>query len=535
MAIQNRRGAYVDFDKSKMVAGEIAVVQSGDPEADDGRGVYVSFQNGTAKRLAAHDELESYIDQQLSTIKDAIMADIRVISQTSDSELQAGDYVMVDSNSEGTRKFDLGTALTDIKEDLSQIDGISEDVKVTLLACFEHVAWTGDDPTGQSYIDALEEALYPPANLVSISAAYTQSGDVYDNQTLDSLRSDLVVTARYDDSSTQTVTSYTLSGTLATGTSTITVAYGGKTATFNVTVTHAVAQYTITNTLTHCTNSNSATVINEETAYSGTLAATSGYIMSTVTITMGGTDITSTAYNSETGAISIASVTGNVVITAEAIEDVGWISGQAYTVDWGEGGYILDSTGAVTTSSNATDHVSDFLPCHNASAVVCSTRPYDNYACFYDAEYTFLMRASLQTGIENPFPIPVPRNAYYIRVRERSATPNTISVTPYLYPTLSEGTAVELNTHYVMAYESGTESESTVSLMGSCNGATKFNTSLFARSFINFYDSSKTLLSTTNRQGTTTDIDIPSGAYYLTLNPNGYTANVNNPWIKFTA
>lgn len=76
------------------------------------------------------------------------------------------------------------------------------------------------------------------ATLTSISAVYTQSGTVYDTDTLDSLKADLVVTAVYSDSSTSTVasTDYTLSGTLTEGTSTITVAYGGKTTTFTVTV-----------------------------------------------------------------------------------------------------------------------------------------------------------------------------------------------------------------------------------------------------------------------------------------------------------
>jgi len=76
-------------------------------------------------------------------------------------------------------------------------------------------------------------------NLVSISAVYTQSGTVYNTDTLDSLKSDLVVTATYDDSSTATVPSadYTLSGTLTERTSVITVTYEGLTSTFNVTVT----------------------------------------------------------------------------------------------------------------------------------------------------------------------------------------------------------------------------------------------------------------------------------------------------------
>lgn len=77
------------------------------------------------------------------------------------------------------------------------------------------------------------------ATLTGITAVYTQSGEVKESTSLDSLKSDLVVTATYSDSTTMTVSSsaYTLSGTLTTGTSTITVSYGGKTTTFNVTVT----------------------------------------------------------------------------------------------------------------------------------------------------------------------------------------------------------------------------------------------------------------------------------------------------------
>ena len=74
------------------------------------------------------------------------------------------------------------------------------------------------------------------ATLLSITATYTQSGTVYDTDSLDSLKSDLVVTANYDDDRSVPVTDYTLQGELTEGTSTIIVAYGGKTTTFNVTV-----------------------------------------------------------------------------------------------------------------------------------------------------------------------------------------------------------------------------------------------------------------------------------------------------------
>ena len=82
------------------------------------------------------------------------------------------------------------------------------------------------------------------ATLTSISAVYTQSGTVYPTDSLDSLKTDLVVTAHYDDQSTATVTSYTLSGTLTVGTSTITVSYDGKTTTFSVTVSAASSYVT---------------------------------------------------------------------------------------------------------------------------------------------------------------------------------------------------------------------------------------------------------------------------------------------------
>ena len=127
--------------------------------------------------------------------------------------------------------------LNDIQDELIRLgrNGMSDDVKQALLQLASKVAYIDDD--GQDYYDALESALYPDVTLVSISAVYTQSGTVYDTDSLDSLKDDLVVTALYSDASTATVTAYTLSGSLTAGTSTITVTYSGKTTTFNVTVT----------------------------------------------------------------------------------------------------------------------------------------------------------------------------------------------------------------------------------------------------------------------------------------------------------
>ena len=143
--------------------------------------------------------------------------------------------------------------ISDLKEDFDDLDdrvtaleeggsgsGLTDDIKQALLQIASKVAYIDDD--GQDYYDDLYDALYPPVDLVSISCIYTQSGAVYTTDSLDVLKDDLVVTAHYDDSSTETITTYTLSGTLTVGTSTITVAYGGKTTTFNVTVSQALEE-----------------------------------------------------------------------------------------------------------------------------------------------------------------------------------------------------------------------------------------------------------------------------------------------------
>lgn len=61
------------------------------------------------------------------------MADKRIIAQDEDTILSTGDYVIVDSESEGTRKFDIGKELTDIKEDLQTLTGVDIHVEGTAL------------------------------------------------------------------------------------------------------------------------------------------------------------------------------------------------------------------------------------------------------------------------------------------------------------------------------------------------------------------------------------------------------------------
>lgn len=152
------------------------------------------------------------------------------------SDLASGVIPSVPSASSATPQA-LGTAAAGSSTDYSRVDHVhdfNDDFKAALLQLAAKVAYIDGD--GQTYYDALEAALTHKV-LSSITAVFTQGANViYDTDTLDDLKQYLVVTAHYSDNSTATVTTYTLSGTLAVGTDTITVSYRGKTTTFTVTV-----------------------------------------------------------------------------------------------------------------------------------------------------------------------------------------------------------------------------------------------------------------------------------------------------------
>lgn len=83
----------------------------------------------------------------------------------------------------------------------------------------------------------------------------------------------------------------------------------------NMVVFFVADSASVTLTLSNATSSNTATSAEMNRAYETTVAAAEGYTISAVSVTMGGTDITATAYTAATGKIEIPKVTGNLVIT----------------------------------------------------------------------------------------------------------------------------------------------------------------------------------------------------------------------------
>lgn len=113
-----------------------------------------------------------------------------------------------------------------------------------------------------------------------------------------------------------------VSGNLADGTYSVKYEMeDGSTVDIGDLVLDTNVYYSVTNTLTNCVSSNSATQAVHGGSYSTTITAKSGYELKTVTVTMGGSPVAVSGEN-----ISIAEVTGNIVITA-----VAEVSGPAYT------------------------------------------------------------------------------------------------------------------------------------------------------------------------------------------------------------
>lgn len=116
--------------------------------------------------------------------------------------------------------------------------------------------------------------------------------------------------------------------------------------------------YSVTNNLTNVATNNTISSVEEGSGYSATLTASNGYELDTVTVTMGGTNITATAYSN--GKITIAEVTGDVVITATAtVVEVAPSYTNLFDASAATLNARLSSSG--TTSSTSGFFVTDFI------------------------------------------------------------------------------------------------------------------------------------------------------------------------------
>ena len=195
-----------------------------------------------------------------------------------------------------------------------------------------------------------------------------------------------------------------VSGNLADGTYTVKYEMeDGSTVDIGNLVLDSNVYYTITNTLTQCTTNNSATQAVGGGSYSATITANSGYELSSVVVTMGGTDITSSAVSGEI--INIETVTGDIVITAvaEEIVIVNQIpistdsSGNLFVGANGEAGYKTDTRLSVSGSEKTQSghETTGFIPAKYADTIylknITITSSTSEVMCFYDSNYAVLV------------------------------------------------------------------------------------------------------------------------------------------------
>lgn len=71
MAHQVRKGKYSEFDKSKLLPGELALVTEGDPDGTNERALYACFGAGDVRRMVDADEVKQMISSALANLEGA--------------------------------------------------------------------------------------------------------------------------------------------------------------------------------------------------------------------------------------------------------------------------------------------------------------------------------------------------------------------------------------------------------------------------------------------------------------------------------
>jgi hypothetical protein len=160
----------------------------------------------------------------------------------------------------------------------------------------------------------------------------------------------------------------------------------------------AVKTYKITFNLTNVTSSNTSASVAEYADFETTLAiSVAGHEWDTVTITMGGVDITADVWKSSTGKITINGVEGNVVITAttkaaapwsETISNIAVAIRSVWQITSGKPALANSNTEAalgVTTANGTayTDRESKTVYVMPVNAKACDVTVTANESCTY--------------------------------------------------------------------------------------------------------------------------------------------------------
>lgn len=254
--------------------------------------------------LATKDELHSYatetyvknaIAQAQLSVDGEVEVDLSGFATKDDLHSHSNKDVLDSITEEDIDKWNNNKGLT--TEQINALDGlfkvcayIKEDVS-TEYGAFKTAFGIDGESGGETE---------PTKTLQGISATYT-GGNVAVGTNVNSLTG-ITVKAHYSDGTSTNVTSYTLSGTIAEGTNTITVRYSGKTTTFTVT---GIAEESETDT----------TLTSISATYTGGEVAVGTNLTSLTGVTVTGTYSDGSTKNITGYTLSGEIVEGNNIIT----------------------------------------------------------------------------------------------------------------------------------------------------------------------------------------------------------------------------
>ena len=203
---------------------------------------------------------------------------------------------------------------------------------------------------------------------------------------------------------------------VSNGSAKITACAGSVSAECNVTVTiesGSVVVRNITRNLTGCSSSTDSSTVNDGDALTEMITAAEGYVLAgaAVTVTMGGEDVSDCYSN---GIINIRSVTGDVVITINAVP----VSGTVVQINADTlnpvFGY-LNGEGKVMEHATLR-YTGDYLPVVGGTELRCSIHwgGLGAQGHYYDADKTYL---GVLPGLYiSPYVTTLPEDAAFVRV-----------------------------------------------------------------------------------------------------------------------